>query len=528
VASLEHPAGEAVDRAGPGILDLYRSVWQAGREALVRYRIAIIVELLLIVTWFVLRTTLSVESRPYVAWTIVAAGVALISPTSGLVILVATAPFYEPVSLSRVLGMRHVLVAVLGISVLLRLVLGGWRRMPWPAPVRVAIAVGLVTALGVANTWRLFPPEWATVATHTWLASIGGAMVLLLVGVWVAATGSRRVIVFAVAASTIAVALSMVELFAPGSISNSSLAWIGFWKNFTPRLGGVIASPNGMAALAVMPVCVLTAVAVLGRGRALRLLAAIAAAVLFVAMYVTYSRAALLSLFALAVVVAWRLHRRFGQAVFAVGIVAGIILFPFYLQLRGQAGAVGAAEPGSFLVANDGERINAWLTAVAMWRDQPFTGQGFLAYKELGDAFGDPVLSSPHNEWLRLFAEEGVVGGLLGLAFVATTLSWLSHARGAVAAGILAGTAGYFTMATFNNPFLFIQVSAVVFPLVGYALVTTARARDLDSTEQHEPTPDAAAEATSRQRALARLAGMRNRGRAQSGPAVDETPGSDG
>jgi hypothetical protein len=117
------------------------------------------------------------------------------------------------------------------------------------------------------------------------------------------------------------------------------------------------------------------------------------------------------------------------------------------------------------------------------------------------------------------------VGGLLGLAFVATTLSWLSHARGAVAAGILAGTAGYFTMATFNNPFLFIQVSAVVFPLVGYALVTTAQARDRDAKGQQEPTPDAAAEATSRQRALARLAGMRNRGRAQSGSTVDKTPG---
>ena len=525
MASLEQPAGEATDPAGAGILDLYRSVWQVGRETLIRYRIAIVVELFLIAAWFVLRTEFSVESRAYLAWAIVAAGVAMISPASGLVILVATAPFYEPVSLSRVLGMRHFLVAVLGISVLLRLVLGGWRRMPWPAPVRVAIGVGVVTGLGVANTWRLFPSEWATVATQTWLATIGGAMVLLLVGLWVAATGSRRVIVLAVASSSIAVALSCVELIAPGSISNSSLIWIGFWKDFTPRLGGVIASPNGMAALAVMPVCVLTAVAVLGGGRVLRVVATVGASALFVAMYLTYSRAALLSLFALAVVVAWRLHRRFGQAVFAVGIVAGILLFPTYLQLRSQAGAVGAAEPGSFLVANDGERINAWLTAVAMWRDQPFTGQGFLAYKQLGDAFGDPVLSSPHNEWLRLFAEEGVVGGLLGLAFVATTLSWLSHGRGAVAPGILAGTAGYFTMATFNNPYLFIQVSAVVFPLVAYALVSAARARDRDSTGQPEPTPDAAAEATSRQRALSRLARMRNGGRAQSDSAADETPG---
>jgi len=157
--------------------------------------------------------------------------------------------------------------------------------------------------------------------------------------------------------------------------------------------------------------------------------------------------------------------------VFVVGIVGGILLVPVYLQLRGQAGAAGALEPGSFLVANDGQRITAWQAAIAMWRDQPLLGQGFLAYKQLADAFGDPVLSAPHNEWLRLFAEEGILGGLIGIAFVATTLSWLSHAKGALAAGILAGTAGYFIMASFNNPFLFIPVSVVVYPLVGYGLV---------------------------------------------------------
>jgi O-antigen ligase len=496
VASVEQPPVEAENTVGAGVLDLYRSIWRAGRAALIRYRVAIVVELALIAAWVVLRTAFSVESRPYLAWTIVAAGVALVSPTSGLVIFVATAPFFEPVDVSRALGMRHLLVAALGISVALRLVIGGWRRMAWPAPVRLALAVGVVTLLGVANTWRLFPADWATHATQTWLASIGGAMILLVVGTWVAGTGARRFILAVVASSTIAVALSLVELFVPGSISTSRLEWVGFWR-LAPRLSGAIASPNGMAALTVMPVCVLSAFAVLGRGRTLRLLAAAAAAVLFVAMYVTYSRAALLSLFGLAVVVAWRLHRRLGQAVFVVGIVAGILLLPTYLQLRGQAGSAGASEPGSLLVATDRDRITAWQAAVAMTRDEPLTGHGFLAYKQLGDAYGDPVLSSPHNEWLRLFAEEGVVGGLLGLAFVATTLSWLSHGRGALAAGILAGTTGYFTMATFNNPFLFIQVSAVIYPLVGYALVSVARARNADTIGIDEPPPDAPAEATS-------------------------------
>ena len=487
----------SLDPAAPGasILDLYRAAWNALRQALDRYHIAIGVELVMIAVWFVLRTLVAIDSDTYVAWMVVACGIALISPTSGLVILVGTAPFFELASLFVGLGMRHLLVATLGISVALRLVAGGWRSMTWTAPVRLAIAVGVVAALGVANTWRLFPADWAGQATNFWLASIGGAMILLIVGTWVAGTGARRFIVVAVAATTGAVAFALLELFVPDSISTSRLAWVGFWKDFGVRLSGPIASPNGMAALAVMPVCVMTSVAVLGRGRALRLVAAAGAVLLLVAMYVTYSRAALLSLFGLVVVVAWRLHRVLGLAVFALGIVGGILLLPTYLQLRGQAGAVGPSETGSLLVANDHERITAWGTAIAMARDEPLIGQGFLAYKQLADAYGDTVLNSPHNEWLRLFAEEGVVGGILGLAFVATTLSWLSHGRGALAAGILAGAIGYFTMATFNNPLLFIEVSAVVFPLIGYGLVQAARDRDRGSAGHEQPAAGAEAEA---------------------------------
>jgi hypothetical protein len=467
------------------------------RLAIVRYHAAIAVELGMIALWFVLRSVVAVENGLYLAWVAVAGAVALVSPTSGLVILAGTVPFYEPNELSRSLGWRNLLVAVLGISVVLRLVAGGWRSMVWTAPVRMAILVGAAAALGVANTWRFFPTEWAWHATHFWLASIGGAMILLVVGTWVATTGAQRFVVVGVAATTIAVALALTELFVPGSISTSSLGWIGFWKEFHGRLSGPIASPNGMAALAVMPVCVMTAVAVLGRGRGLRLLTATGATVLLVAMYVTYSRAALLSLFGLAVVIAWRLHRRLGLAVFAVGIVAGILLLPTYLQLRSQAGSAGASHPGSLLVATDVQRITGWQAAAAMWRDEPLIGHGFLSYKELADRYGDHVLSSPHNEWLRLFAEEGVLAGFAGLAFVATTLSWLSHGRGPLLAGILAGTIGYFTMATFNNPFLFIQVSAVVYPLIGYALVRVKRQQDLDRVQDEEPTDGDPAAATS-------------------------------
>jgi hypothetical protein len=471
VASVDQPAVEPRDRAGAGILDLYRVAWRAASDLVARYRLAIVLELGLIALWFLLRTAFTVESRPYVLWTIVASGVALISPTSGLVILAATAPFFEPVSLTKALGLRHVLVAVLGVSVAIRLAAGGWRRLPWSPPLVLGIIIAGLTALGVVNTFQQFDTGSAQHAAGTWLASIGGALIVLVVATWVARSGSRRPLIAAIAAAVVAGGLSLLEHFLRGSISTGPLAWIGFWKDFNGRMGGAIPSPNGMGALLVVPTAVLICWGILDRGRLGPRLAALAIAVpMVVALYVTYSRAALLALFVLAVVLSWRVRRALGVAVLAVGIVGGAILLPGYLQLRSQSALEGAVQPGSVLVASDELRFRAWGAAIAMWQDQPVTGQGFLAYKQLGDAYGDPVLGSPHNEWLRLFAEEGTVTGVVGLAFLGTSLWYLSRRRDPIAVGLLSGVAGYFLMASFNNPLLFIQISVVVFTALGYGL----------------------------------------------------------
>jgi hypothetical protein len=469
--------------------DLYRAIWDWFWRAAIRRRLSIAVEIGFIAAWFLIRTRYDVESRPYLVWTIATAVIALVSPTSGLVILAGTAPFFEPTSLLRVLGisvqsavlgMRHVLVAALGISVLVRLVAGGWRRMPWSWPVYLAIAIGVLTAIGVGVTATRFPVEWTKVAATTWLSSVGGAMIVLIVAVWVARTGSWRPVLAAIVSATIAIGLSVIEQLDRGAISGGPLDWIGFWKDFGPRLGGAVPSPNGMAALAVMPVCIVTAWAILAashRGRILvtRMVALAVALLLFGAMYLTFSRAALISLFGLAVVVGWRIHRRLGQVVLVGGLAAGLALLPSYLALRAQTVGVPTT-PGSLLVATDALRLQAWDSAAHMWLDQPLTGQGFLAYKQLADVYGDTVLSSPHNEWLRLFAEEGIVGGVAGLVFIASLFWSLSRRRDPVASGILAGAIGYVLMASFNNPFLFIQVSSVVFVGIGYGL---ARSRDL-------------------------------------------------
>jgi len=184
----------------------------------------------------------------------------------------------------------------------------------------------------------------------------------------------------------------------------------------------------------------------------------------------------LLAVFAIAVVCAWRIRRTLGAVVLATGLVAGLILAPGYLAARHEAvGGEGAIREGSILVASDQLRFRAWGATLRMAADSPVVGHGFRSFKRLGPRYGEPLLGSPHNEWLRPFAEEGVAVGLAGIGFLVTSLVILGRRRDAFFSAILAGFAGWAIMATFNNPLLFVQVNAIVFTVVGSALGLAAR-----------------------------------------------------
>jgi hypothetical protein len=129
-----------------------------------------------------------------------------------------------------------------------------------------------------------------------------------------------------------------------------------------------------------------------------------------------------------------------------------------------------------------------------MWREAPLTGQGFLAYKTLAPGFGDEFFGSPHNEWLRLFAESGTIVGLLGLAFIVLAVRSLSRVPGWLGTGLLTGFVGYVIAASFNNPFLFIRVSAVAFPMIGVGLALAGLARSAVVTPTTEEPPGHAAD----------------------------------
>ena len=477
------PRARPFDEVAP----FYEALWASAQAAARRWPLAIIVEVAMVVAWFAIRTTAGADGRTYLIWVFAAGALALVAPRSGLVVFVATSVFFEPDSLARTLGPRELVVLPLAVGVLIRVAIDRFHWRPGLA-VWLALALAGGTALGVVHSFIRLPEDIAIHAAQSWIGNMLAPVILLVAAVWTARDGSLRVLVVAVGVAVVAAVVSLIELAAPGSVSGGMFEWVGFWKDFNGRLAGTIPSPNGLSAQLIAPTAVLLAAVLLAKDVRLKAIALAASIPLLLAHYLTFSRAPLLGGYVLGVVIAWRIRRWLGILALAAGIIAGALFLPAYLQLRSQTVDEGIVTPGSLLVASDQARFQAWRAAAAMWGEAPLTGQGYLAYKELADVYGDPFLGSPHNEWLRIFAEEGLVVGVTGLFFIFVTARSLARVPGWLGTGVLAGFAGYVVAATFNNPFLFVRVSAVAFAIIGVGLALADRARAPTATTTDQAT----------------------------------------
>lgn len=460
------------------VAQFYGALWSAAQEAAARWPLAIIVEVAMVVGWFAIRTVADVDGRAYALWVIAAGLLALVAPLSGLVVFIATSVFFEPDSFARSIAPREFVLIPLAVGVMARAALDRLRWRPEPA-VWVALLLLGGTALAVGNTFMRFDQEFAWHAARSWLGNSAAPVILLVAAVWTARGGQLRALVTATAVGVVVAVVCLIEYLSPGSVSDGPFAWVGFWKDFGARLGGTVPSPNALSAQLIVPTILLLAAALRARDIRLRLITIVASIPLIAAHYFTFSRSPILALYVLLVVAAWRARRAFGVVALAGGLVVGAALLPSYLALRSQSSGVQTI-PGTVLVATDEYRLRAWDAASRMFLDEPVTGQGYLAYRELADAFGDPLLGSPHNEWLRFFAEGGVVVGLLGLTFVFVTTRSLNRVPGWLGTGLTAGFLGYALAASFNNPLLFLRVSAVAFPIVGVGLALAERRRSSD------------------------------------------------
>ncbi len=428
----------------------------------------------LVAVYAILRT-LGAPDVLVLAWTGVAVLATLASPLSGLTVLAALGPFTEALTDDGRVTAVPYLLAALGVSIVLRAAFTWLRRpsacRPGPAlrrpsvPIALALVIFAGTAIGVAVSALFHGLELGVFAAQMWVPGLGGALTVLFAATWLAARGEVRPLVVAVVSVSVGALLSVINELWSGALLETPIGWLLRADVDPNRLGGLFPAPNAVAALFVVFIVVCAGLAITHRSRAVRLAAVLAASVQLVALFLTLSRSGLLALGIAASLLAWRRYPRLGWLIGLALVIGSVAVLLLIWQIRGVP------------LVMEGDRLATWQAAVRMWFDNPLLGSGFRSFEWLHAEYGSPRLDAPHNEWLRLFAEEGTLIGLAGVAFAIVTPFVLLRSPNLMIAAIGAAAAGLFIAACFNNPFINVQVNVPAFLVVGVGIGLASRAR---------------------------------------------------
>ncbi len=393
-------------------------------------------------------------------WLALAAGAALAfwlvrRPDAALVVVVA----FVYLNLSEVLVRYHGLPSLLQLLVIPVGIAAVVAR-----PFRETAAVvgrGLTLVLAAWVLWLLASTTWS------WdpglalgeVVEAGKAFVLFLLVALLADSGRRlRLGAWALlGAGCLLAALGVYQAAAGdfdhrfGGLARVKAAHI-YGDVFEPRIAGPLGDPNFFAQILLVLVPLALALAWHGRGRAERLAAAGAAALLVAGTVLTYSRGGALAL-GVVLVLAWlgrgvRLKEvAAGLAVLALVLVVLPEGFTRRLTTLGQIAGTGEAalHPDSSFEKRRLVTLAAW----EMFQEHPWIGVGAGNYttrytpyadrvgsgaREYDEPFGE---SYPHNLYLEIGAEAGLVGlGIFGAA-LAVAFAYLEGARRRLAAASL-------------------------------------------------------------------------------------------
>lgn len=273
------------------------------------------------------------------------------------------------------------------------------------------IAFTLVEGLSVVDAL------WREYSLFEFLDALKLLMVYLLIVNMVDDFEKVRRILWIMVAAALVPALGAIYhyLFKIDLIEGYRAAWIG-----------VYADPNDLAYNLVVLIPISLALFAsetkpILKGALLSSLAVFAAAI-----YVTFSRGGLVGLFVILFFQVLRSHRRLLN--FSIGAV-------FFLALLALAPASYWERAQTILTFQKDEsamgRVYAWRAGVSMLRDRPLLGVGVGSFVMGWPIYAPPEAGTkwraPHNTFIQVMGENGLLGSVAFLAFLATALRGLQR-----------------------------------------------------------------------------------------------------
>ncbi len=172
------------------------------------------------------------------------------------------------------------------------------------------------------------------------------------------------------------------------------------------------------------------------------------------------------------------------QLACAAALLAGVLIFGGEELIDRTVGTLSSENVTT-------GRAEFWRGTKEIIREHPLLGAGLgafgVAYTRHDVSSGAARLEQAHNDYLQIFADAGIVGGLLGLVFVAALFGMAFARMGSrdkfrrgVALGALAGCFGTLVHSLFDFS-LHLTANGLLFLLLAALATTAARVEEPDS-----------------------------------------------
>jgi O-antigen ligase len=399
--------------------------------------------------------------------------VAVLLPASGLASLAIVIPVAETDAFSP-LGINAALVAATGFGALLRL--------PFSRPtIHVSYGAVLVVAYVVYSAASLvavlggYPATWLFSAGVEFVHMATGVAIFLIATHLFRTTPSLVIVGLALMMVGLSSALAIGEFYRIGSLIAPFRGLLV--QSGEVRANGMFSNSNYLGFFSTQGLLLSFGVLMVAPRRFRPIVVAIIGLTI-ASLALSFSRGALIGASTGIVAFVATRNRRAAVVVLVVMAIAVVSLYPLFLETR--LDTQGGANIAAYIA---GKRSEMWREAafgagIHLFASNPAFGVGFGLFHFLSPPFiGSSPATYPHDQWLQILAEQGIVGATFVGCFAVLLAIGLWRSRHPLAPAAFAMFVAYVFESAFISSITSIQISGMTWIVLAAVLSRAAPGR---------------------------------------------------
>jgi O-antigen ligase len=415
-------------------------------------------------------------SVPVVGWLV--ATVAVLAPSVGLATLATLAVIREPAGLGP-LFFYGTVVGACALGVTARVLLGSWSgRSTTLRPEFLAIATYLGICVFQFMAVSADVSQEREQFARIQLTNVAGSLVLVMLVATTFTAQSRRYLVAAMVPGILLGAVTAVASLNPALIAGLPLGGLLPPEDISVRATGIFLNPNYLGLAMAIAALLLLRGGRLGLPTRFAGWSWLLALPPVLAVGASFSRGAFLALVGGVVALYANRGRRSLVIAGLVGVLVIGLGYPLLIGTRHSlifGGNTAQSEVAQQI--SDSSRVAVHIAGLRLFKHSPVLGIGYGQFHyESAKYMGKNAITYPHDGYLQVLAEQGIVGFVAFGLFLVLLLLALSRIRDAYAITARSMLVAFAIGSLFAEPMTSPQSSAVLWIMIGAALIGAGRA----------------------------------------------------